>query len=137
MNFNRVIIGGNLTRDPETRFTQGGMAVTNVGIAVNEKWSKDGHDQERTTFVDVTLFGKRGEAFAKYHHKGAQAFVEGRLRLDTWQDKSTGDKRTKLYVVADNWEFVGGSKSDQRQAESTTSSSNWGGGDSGVTDTPF
>ena len=108
-SYNKVILMGNLTRDPEVRFTNGGMAVVSAGLAVNERF-KDGQGewQERATFVDVTIWGKRGEAFAKFHKKGRPAFVEGRLRLDQWEDKQGGGKRSKLYVVADNWEFVGG-----------------------------
>lgn len=109
-SFNKVILMGNLTRDPELRFTQSNMAVCKVGLAVNRRF-KDGQTgewREEPTFVDVTIFGKRGEAFEKYHRKGASAFVEGSLRLDTWEDKNSGQKRSKLYVVADNWEFVGG-----------------------------
>ncbi|RKZ15003.1 single-stranded DNA-binding protein [bacterium] len=116
MNFNRVILGGNLTRDPELRYTQSNMAVCKVGLAVNRK-TKDGDSgewKEKTTFVDITIFGKRAEAFEKYHKKGQQAFFEGTLRLDQWEDKNGGGKRSKLYVVADNWEFVGGGeKKDQ------------------------
>jgi len=113
-SFNKVILMGNLTRDPEVRFTQSGMAVVGVGMAVNERFKgSDGEWQDRATFVDVTIWGKRGEAFAKYHKKGRPAFIEGRLRLDTWEDKQGGGKRSKLYVVADNWEFVGGG--DERQ----------------------
>jgi single-strand DNA-binding protein len=107
-SFNKVILMGNLTRDPETRFTQGGMAVVNFSLAVNERYQgSDGQWQDRATYVDVTMFGKRGEAFAKFHTKGKAAFIEGKLRLDTWEDKNGGGKRSKLYVVGDNWEFVG------------------------------
>jgi len=108
-SFNKVILMGNLTRDPEVRFSQGGMAICGISIAVNERFKgSDGEWQDRATFVDVTIFGKRGEAFAKFHKKGASAFVEGKLRLDQWEDKQSGQKRSKLYVVGDNWEFVGG-----------------------------
>jgi len=107
-SFNRVILLGNLTRDPEVRFTQGGMAICAFGLAVNERFKGgDGEWQDRATFVDVTIFGKRGEAFAKFHKKGASAFVEGKLRLDQWEDKKDGQKRSRLFVVGDNWEFVG------------------------------
>ena len=111
-SFNRVILMGNLTRDPEVRFTNTGMAVCNVGLAVNRRFKDSQTEQwkEEPTFVDVTLFGKRGEAFAKFHAKGKPAFVEGELRLDTWEDKNGGGKRSKLYVVANNWEFVGGGR---------------------------
>ena len=111
-SFNRVILMGNLTRDPEVRFTNSGMAVCNIGLAVNRRFKDSQTDEwrEEPTFVDVTLFGKRGEAFAKFHTKGKPAFVEGELRLDTWEDKNGGGKRSKLYVVANNWEFVGGGR---------------------------
>ncbi len=111
-SFNKVILMGNLTRDPEIRYTQSQMAICKVGLAVNRRF-KDSQTQEwreEPTFVDVTIFGKRGEAFEKYHRKGASAFVEGELRYDTWEDKTSGQKRSKLYVVADNWEFVGGGR---------------------------
>jgi len=107
-SFNKVLLMGNLTRDPETRFTSSGTAVVNFGLAVNERFQgADGQWQERPTFIDVTMFGKRGEAFAKFHTKGKSAFIEGKLRLDTWEDKNGGGKRSKLYVVGDSWEFVG------------------------------
>jgi len=109
-NFNKVILMGNLTRDPELRFTQANMAICKFGLAINRRFkdSQTGEWREEPTFVDVTIFGKRGEAFQKYHQKGKPAFVEGSLRLDTWEDKNDGGKRSKLYVVGDNWEFVGG-----------------------------
>jgi len=109
-SYNKVILMGNLTRNPEVRFTQSGMAICKFGLAVNRRF-KDGTSgewREEATFVDITIFGKRGEAFAKYHEKGKPAFIEGSLRLDTWEDKQSGDKRSKLYVVGDDWQFVGG-----------------------------
>ena len=107
-SFNRVILMGNLTRNPETRFTQGGMPIVNFGLAVNRRFQDgEGNWKEEPTFIDVTIFGKRGEAFARFHTKGKPAFIEGSLRLDTWEDKNGGGKRSKLYVVADTWEFVG------------------------------
>jgi single-strand DNA-binding protein len=110
-SFNKVILMGNLTRDPETRFAQSGTAVVNFGLAVNERFQgSDGQWQDRPTFIDITMFGKRGEAFAKFHSKGKPAFIEGKLRLDSWEDKSGGGKRSKLYVVADSWEFCGGGR---------------------------
>ena len=111
-SFNKVILMGNLTRDPELRFTQSGVAICKVGLAVNRRFkdSSTGEWREEATFIDVTIFGKRGEAFEKFHKKGGTAFIEGSLRLDSWEDKNTGAKRSKLYVVADNWEFVGGAR---------------------------
>ena len=109
-NENQVVIVGNLTRDPELRYTANNMAICKFGLAVNRRF-KDGQTgewREEPTFVDVTIFGSRAEPFARYHTKGKQAFIEGSLRLDTWEDKNGGGKRSKLYVVADTWEFVGG-----------------------------
>lgn len=108
-SFNKVILMGNLTRDPELRFTGDKMAICKFGVAVNRRF-KDGATgewKEQPTFVDVTIFGARAEPFARYHSKGKPAFIEGTLRLDTWEDKNGGGKRSKLYVVADTWEFVG------------------------------
>lgn len=110
-SYNKVILMGNLTRDPEVRFTNNNLAICKIGLAVNRRW-KDGATgewKEEPTFIDVTIFGKRGEAFAKYHQKGKPAFIEGSLRLDNWEDKD-GNKRSKLYVVADEWQFVGGGR---------------------------
>ena len=104
-----ITIIGNLTGDPELRFTPSNMPICKFGLAVNRRF-KDGQSgewKEEPTFVDVTIFGSRAEPFAKYHTKGKQAFIEGTLRMDTWEDKNGGGKRSKLYVVADTWEFVG------------------------------
>ncbi len=108
-SYNKVILMGNLTRDPELRYTPSNMPICKFGLAVNRRF-KDGQSgewKEEPTFVDVTIFGARGEAFSKYHTKGKPCFIEGSLRLDTWEDKNGGGKRSKLYVVADTWEFVG------------------------------
>ena len=118
-SFNKVILMGNLTRKPEVRYTQGGMAICKIGLAVNRRFKdQSGEWKEEATFVDVTIFGKRGEAFAKYHDKGKTAFIEGSLRLDQWDDKQTGEKRSKLYVVGDDWQFVGASAGGPREASS-------------------
>jgi single-strand DNA-binding protein len=154
-SFNKVILMGNLTRDPETRYAGNGTAIVKFGLAVNERFQgPDGQWQDRPTFVDVTLFGKRAEAFAKFHTKGKPAFIEGKLRLDTWEDKEGGGKRSKLYVVGDAWEFVGGGKEGGgggreggfgggSAAPATAGSSGEGGGwdqpgpDADFSDTPF
>ena len=146
-SFNKVILMGNLTRDPEVRFTQGDMAICKVGLAVNRRFkdSRSGEWREEPTFVDVTIFGKRGEAFAKFHSKGKPAFIEGELRLDTWEDKNGGGKRSKLYVVGNNWEFVGGGREgsggDSWESSGSSSGSSGGGGepayDYAADDTPF
>jgi single-strand DNA-binding protein len=132
-SFNKVILMGNLTRDPEMRFTQSQMAVCKIGLAVNRRYkdSQTGEWTEKPAFVDVTLFGKRAEAFEKFHTKGQSAFIEGRLELDTWEDKNTGQKRSKLYVVADNWEFVGGGKGESRGGGGGGNWESQGGGNSG------
>jgi single-strand DNA-binding protein len=107
-SYNRVILMGNLTRDAETRFAPSGTAIVKFGLAVNRRFQDaDGNWQDEPVFIDVTMFGKRAEAFARFHGKGKPAFIEGHLRLDTWEDKQGGGKRSKLYVVADTWEFVG------------------------------
>ena len=114
-SFNKVILMGNLTRDPELRYTASNMAVCKIGMAVNRRVKDQQTEQwrEEPTFVDVTIFGKRGEAFEKFHKKGASAFIDGELRFDQWEDKESGQKRSKLYVVANNWEFVGGGKGER------------------------
>jgi single-strand DNA-binding protein len=107
-SFNKVILMGNLTRDCETRFAPNGTAIIKLALAVNRRFQDaDGTWKDQPTFIDVTMFGKRGEAFARFHTKGKAAFIEGHLRMDNWEDKQTGQKRSKLYVVADGWEFVG------------------------------
>lgn len=106
-NLNKVMLIGNLTRDPELRYTPKGTAVTDIGLAVNRTWSNDqGERQEETTFVDVTLWGRQAELAQQYLSKGRGAYVEGRLQLDTWDDKETGKKRSKLKVVGENLQFL-------------------------------
>ena len=105
----RVTLLGHLTRDPEVQFLASGTAVAKFGIAINQRFlAGDGEWRERPTFIDVTIFGKRGEAFARFHRKGQLAFLDGDLRMDRWDDKQTGAQRSKLYVVAEKWEFVSG-----------------------------
>src|SRR5690349_25072770 len=108
-SYNKVILMGNLTRDPQLTYTPSNMPICKFGLAVNRRFkdSQSGEWKEEPTFVDITIFGARAEPFARYHTKGKPAFIEGTLRLDTWEDKNGGGKRSKLYVVADNWEFVG------------------------------
>ena len=115
-SFNKVILMGNLTRAPELRYSNNQMAICKAGIALNHRYKKGDEWEESVTFVDFTIFGKRAEAFEKYHGKGDKAFLEGSLRLDQWEDKQDGSKRSKLYVVADSWEFVGQThdRTDQR-----------------------
>ena len=112
-NVNKVFLMGNLTRDLEMRALPSGMNVGSFGIAVNERFkSKDGEWQERANFVDCEIFGARAEAMARFLGKGSPVFIEGKLRLDQWEDKQ-GQKRSKLKVVVDNFEFVGGGRDGQ------------------------
>lgn len=108
-SLNKVMLMGNLTKDAELRYLQSGQAVLEFRIAVTRKYrTQNGDDKEETCFVDVNLWGKRGEAVSQYLTKGKPLFVEGRLQLDEWDDKNTGEKRSKLRVVAENIEFIGG-----------------------------
>lgn len=108
-SFNRVILLGNVTRDPEVRYTPKGSAVTELGIAVNRQYSTEGGEKrEETTFVDVTLWGRTAEVAAQFLKKGRPVLIEGRLQLDTWEDKQTGQKRSKLRVVGENMHLLGG-----------------------------
>lgn len=107
-SFNKVILVGNLTRDPELRYTAKGTAIAKLGVAVNRTWtSETGEKKEETTFVDVDVFGRTAENVGQYLRKGSPLLVEGRLRLDTWEDKQTNQKRSKLSVVAETIQFLG------------------------------
>ncbi len=107
-SFNKVILVGNLTRDPELRYTPKGTAVAKIGLAVNRVWTTEtGEKKEEVTFVDVDMFGRTAENVAQYMRKGSSLLVEGRLRLDQWDDKQTGQKRSKLGVVAEVAQFLG------------------------------
>ncbi len=106
-NLNKVMLIGNLTRDPEVRFTPSGKAVADISLAINRVWNNDqGQKQEETTFVDVTLWGRQAELAQQYLTKGRGVYIEGRLQMDSWDDKETGKKRTKLKVVGDNLQFL-------------------------------
>src|ERR1700726_2348088 len=108
-NLNRVLLIGNLTRDPEVRYTPKGTAVAEIGLAVNRIYSgEDGEKKEETTFVDSPLWARQAEAAGQYLKKGRPVFIEGRLQLDSWDDKQTGQKRSRLRVVAENLQLLGG-----------------------------
>jgi single-strand DNA-binding protein len=108
-SFNKVILLGNLTRDPEVRYTPKGTAVTELGMAVNRVYTaENGEKREETTFVDVTLWGRTAEIAGEYLKKGRPVFIEGRLQLDTWDDKTSGQKRSKLKVVGEGLQLLGG-----------------------------
>ncbi len=108
MSINRVVITGNLTRDPELRSTAGGMAVLNMGIAVNDrrKNSQSGEWEDVPNFFDVVVFGQRGESLSRFLSKGSKVAIEGKLRWSSWEDKNTGDKRSKVEIIADDIEFM-------------------------------
>lgn len=109
MNFNKLILGGRLTRDPELRHTQAGKAVTQLGLAVNNTWrDSEGEKHEEAVFVEATAWGKMGEVIAKHLKKGDPIFVEGRLKYETWEDRETGAKRSTLKMVVEVFQFVGG-----------------------------
>ena len=107
-NVNKVFLLGNLTRDPELRYTPNGSAVTTLGVAVNRTYTtKEGERREEVTFVDVTVWNRAAENCAQYLKKGRPVHIEGFLKLDSWDDKATGQKRTQLKVEADNIQFLG------------------------------
>jgi single-strand DNA-binding protein len=107
-NFNKVYLMGNLTRDPEMRVTPKGTAICQFGLAISRTWKDEsGQPKEETTFVDIEAWGKQGEVISKYCAKGRPLFVEGRLKFDQWEDKTSGQKRSKLKVVLENFQFIG------------------------------
>jgi single-strand DNA-binding protein len=121
-SFNKVLLMGNLTRDPEMRYTQSGMAVVKFGLAVNRRYrNRNTNEQvEETTFVDLEGWGSQAETFNQYMRKGRPVFIEGRLRLDSWEGKD-GQKRNKLLVVMENFRFLG-SRGGDRDAPRDSSS---------------
>jgi len=114
-NLNRVMLMGNLTRDPELRYTPNNTAVANLALAVNRRWrDQQGEQQEETTYVDCEAWSRQAENINKYLNKGRPVFIEGRLKLDQWQDKD-GNNRSKLKVVVEHFQFI-----DSRSAEGTS-----------------
>jgi len=110
-NFNKVMLMGNLTRDPEVRYTPKGTAIATIGLAVNRQWTTEsGEKKEEVTFVDVDVWGKQAETIGQYMTKGKPIFIEGRLKLDQWDDKESGQKRSKLKVVCEGFQFIGAPK---------------------------
>ncbi len=107
-NFNKVILAGNLTRDPQLSYLPSNTPVCEFGMAINRKWrGQDGQMRDETCFVDLRVYGRQAETFNQYMSKGRPVLVEGRLRLDQWEGKD-GQKRSKLYVVVDSFQFLGG-----------------------------
>ncbi len=126
--FNKVILMGNLTRDPETRTTTGGQSVTNFSLAVNRTWKgQDGQTNEDVSYIDCVAWGKPGEIIAQYLGKGRAVLVSGRLDQRSWEDKETGSKRSKVEVIVEDFNFVGdgqggGSSSNGGYSASSSSS---------------
>jgi single-strand DNA-binding protein len=117
VNFNKVILGGHLTRDPELKHTQSNTSVVNFGLAVNEKWTDaGGNKQEKVIFIDCTAWAAIGETINAHMGKGSPILVEGRLNYETWADRDTGEERRKISVTVEGFQFVGGKK-DEGQGE--------------------
>lgn len=106
-SFNKVILAGNLTRDPELRYTPKGTAVAKIGLAINRQWKDEsGQQKEEVTFVDVDAFGRQAEVISQYLKKGRPILVEGRLKLEQWDDKQTGQKKSRLGVTLESFQFL-------------------------------
>jgi single-strand DNA-binding protein len=130
-SFNKVLLLGNLTRDPEVRYTPKGSAVADLGIAVNRQYTLDnGEKREEVTYVDVTFWGRTAEVAGEYLKKGRPVFIEGRLQLDTWDDKQSGQKRSKLKVIGEMMQMLGsrpgsaGGETDEGSTASRAGKSN-------------
>lgn len=107
-SLNKVMLMGNLTRDPELRVTPKGTPICQFGLAINRQYKMEsGESREEVTFVDIEAWGKQGETIAKYCTKGRPLYVEGRLKLDTWEDKNTKEKKSKMRVVLEQFQFLG------------------------------
>lgn len=117
-NLNKTLHMGNLTRDPELKFTPKGTAVCDFGLAVNEKWKdSNGNDKEETLFLDVTFFGKVAEIIAKHVKKGQPLYVEGKLKMETWEDKATGQNRSKMKIVGENFQFLSAGEKNSQSSD--------------------
>lgn len=117
-SFNKVILMGNLTRDPELRVTNTGLSICKLSLAVNRTYTtKEGDSKDETTYVDIDAFGRQAETLSKYLQKGRPIMVEGRLKLDQWETNE-GQKRSKLGVILENFQFIGG-----RDSASSTNAS--------------
>lgn len=119
-SFNKLILVGHVTRDPELRYTPNQKEVVKFGLAVNRKWG----DKEEVLFIDVTMFGKRGAAFAEHNKKGAAVLVEGRLTLESWE--KDGQKRSKHAMIADEWQFMGGKQDAKDPRDDAGTALNYG-----------
>lgn len=118
-NLNSVQLMGNLTRDPELKYTPKGLAVTEIGLAINRTFRVGEEKRVETTFVDVELWGRTAEIAGEFLKKGRTVFIEGRLKLETWDDKQSGQKRSKMKVVAENMQLLGGREDSGGQREAS------------------
>lgn len=135
-SYNKVILAGNLTRDPEVRVTPKGTSICQFGLAINRKFKlESGESRDEVTFVDCEAWGKTGELVGKYLNKGRGALVEGRLKLDEWEDKTSGQKRQRLKVVVEQVQFLGSGQEEKRQAPAAASDK--AGGDVSEDSIPF
>ena len=115
-NFNKVIVAGNLTRDPELRYLPSGSALCEAALAVNRKWkSKDGESKDEVSFFDLIAWGRTAEVIAEYFKKGRPILVEGRLQQERWEDKNSGAKRSRVRIVVESFQFIGGKREDSEQ----------------------
>jgi single-strand DNA-binding protein len=140
MNYNRCVFAGNLTRDPELRNTPQGTPVCQFSIATNRKWTAEsGEKKEEVTFLDCEAWGKSAENVAQYFKKGKPIFVQARAKTESWEDKTTKQKRSKIKFVVESWQFCGGDKDATPRASTPSASApekeSDGGGDDG--DVPF
>jgi single-strand DNA-binding protein len=128
-SLNRVMLIGNLTRDPEVRYTPKGSAVADLAIAVNRNYTAEsGEKREEVTYVDIVLWAKLAELAGQYLKKGRPVFIEGRLQMDQWEDKQTGQKRSRLRVVGENMQFLDSRRDSGNNAEGGEESHGGGGG---------
>src|SRR5262245_20381944 len=118
-NFNKVILAGNLTRDPELRYLPKGTAVAQFGLAINRTWKAEtGETKEEVTFVDVDAFARTAEVISQYMKKGRPILIEGRLKYDQWDDKQSGQKKSKLRVICESFQFIDGNRPPEGGAPS-------------------
>lgn len=117
-NLNRVMLMGNITRDIELKFTPKGTAIASFAIAINRNYTLEGGEKrEEVTFIDLEAFARTAEVIGEFFKKGKPIYVEGRLKLDTWEDKTSGQKRSRLKVIVDSFEFIGGKQDGEQQEQ--------------------
>lgn len=120
-SFNKVVLAGRITRDPELRFLPKGTAVAQFGMAINRRWKTDtGEQKEEVTFVDIDCWGKTAETISKFFKKGSSILVEGRLKTESWEDKTTHQKRSKLGVTMESFSFLDGKSEGSEGAPART-----------------